>query len=76
VERRNIIGERVTEARKNAKPRVTQKDLAARLELQGLRIYQSTISQIERGLRPVPDFEVVALAKALKVEVGWLLSGE
>jgi len=70
---KNIIGARVREARKSAKPPITQKDLVARLELQGLKIDQATISKIENGQRPVLDYEVVALVKALKIEVGWLL---
>lgn len=61
------------QARKQAKPPITQKDLVARLQVLGLKVDQSTISKIEQGTRPVLDFEVVALAKALKVAVAWLL---
>ena len=60
-------------ARNQAKPPVTQKDLVARLQVLGLKVDQSTISKIEQGTRPVFDFEVLALAKALKVSVAWLL---
>ncbi len=70
---KNIVGKRVREARKQAKPPITQKDLVARLQVLGLKVDQSTISKIEQGIRPVSDFEVVALAKALKVSVSWLL---
>jgi HTH-type transcriptional regulator, cell division transcriptional repressor len=70
---RNVIGARVRQARKQAKPPITQKDLVARLQVLGLKVDQSTISKIEQGTRPVLDFEVVALAKALKVAVAWLL---
>lgn len=70
---RNVVGSRVREARKQAKPPITQKDLVARLQLLGLKVDQSTISKIEQGTRPVLDFEVVALAKALKVSPAWLL---
>lgn len=70
---RNIVGKRVQEARNQAKPPITQKDLVARLQVLGLKVEQSTISKIERGTRPVLDFEVVALAKALKVSVSSLL---
>jgi transcriptional regulator with XRE-family HTH domain len=45
----------------------------ARLQVLGLKVDQSTISKIEQGTRPVLDFEAVALAKALKVSVSWLL---
>ena len=35
---------------------------------------QAKVSRIESGLRPVYDYEVVALARALTVSVGWLLA--
>lgn len=73
MEKRNIVGERVRQARKNAKPPITQLDLVARLQVLGMKIDQSGLSKIEGGNRPVCDYEVMALAKALKVEVGWLL---
>lgn len=72
---RNIVGVRVRQARKSVKPSVTQSDLVARLQLLGLTIDQSGLSKIESGRRPVSDIEVVALAKALKVSVTWLLQG-
>lgn len=74
VNGKNIVGKRVVQARKEAKPPITQSDLAARLEILGMKIDQTGISKIENGQRPVSDAEVVALAKALKVTVVWLLS--
>jgi len=71
--RRNIIGERVRLARKNAKPPITQTDLAARLQVQGSKLERVTISKIETGYREVTDVEAVAIAKALGVTVGWLI---
>lgn len=76
VEKKNIIGERVRQARKNAKPPITQLDLVARLQMAGIKIDQSGVSKLESGIRPVSDIEVVELAKALKVEVGWLLGNK
>jgi len=73
VEKRNIVGARVRQARKAARPPITQTDLAARLQLLGILIHQSGVSKIENGQRPVSDIEVVALAKALKVSASWLL---
>ena len=75
VGKRNIVGARVRRARKIAKPPVTQADLVARLQLLGVVIDQSGLSKIENGQRPVSDIEVVALAKALKVSMAWLLEG-
>lgn len=70
---KNIIGPRVKKARYEAKPFVTQLDLVARLQVLGIKIEQSAISKIESGIRPVADYEVLALAKALKVKADWLL---
>ena len=68
------MGTRVKQARKAAKPQVTQLDLVARLQSLGLSIDQSGLSKIENGQRPVADIEVAALAKALKVSIAWLFS--
>ena len=70
---RNIVGNRVSQARKATKPPITQADLVARLQLLGVMIDQPTLSKIESERRPVTDIEVVALAKALKVSVACLL---
>lgn len=69
---KNIIGDRVRLARKRAKPQLTQTDLAARLQIQGLRLEQAAISKIEAGNREVSDVEAAAIAKALGVAVSWL----
>ena len=75
VEKRNVVGIRVRQARKAAKPPITQLDLIARLQLLDMNIDQSGLSKIENGQRPVSDVEVLTLAKALKVSVSWLLEG-
>src|SRR4030042_2380783 len=67
VGNRNVVGIRVRKTRMAAKPRITQKELIARLQILGMMIDQSGLSNIENGQRPVTDKEVVALAKALKV---------
>jgi len=69
---RNIIGDRVSLARKSARPPMTQTDLAARLQIQGLQIERVTISKIETGYREVTDVEAAAIAKALGVTISWL----
>jgi transcriptional regulator with XRE-family HTH domain len=70
---RNIVGPKVRLARKLSQPPLTQGELAARLQVLGLGVEQSSVSKIEQGLRPVSDIEVMVLSKALKVTVGWLL---
>jgi len=70
--KRNIIGERVKLARKQAVPKITQRHLAEQLQLQGLQIERATISKIETGYRDVTDVEVAAIAKALHATISWL----
>lgn len=72
MNKRNIVGPRVRQARKVARPQLTQIDLAARLQLLGMSIDQAGVSKIETGRRPVSDIEVAALARVLKVPVSWL----
>jgi transcriptional regulator with XRE-family HTH domain len=73
--KKNITGARIRKARTNAKPPITQLDLVARLQLEGQKdIDQPTISRIEKGERLITDYEIKAMAKALKVSVGWLLN--
>lgn len=69
---KNIIGERVRLARKRAHPPLTQKDLAARLQVHGLSVERVTISKIEIGYREVTDVEAEAIAKVLGVSIAWL----
>ena len=71
--RRNIIGEKVRIARERAIPIITQADLAARLQVQGLRLERVTISKIETGYREVTDVEAMAIAKSLGVTISWLM---
>jgi len=71
--RKNIIGPRVCQARLRSRPRLTQQQLADRVARLGGHIDRAGIGKIEVGLRCVCDFEVLVLAKALKVSVPWLL---
>lgn len=70
VHRKNIVGPRVRKARKEA--RVTQMELAARLQLLGVTIDRSGIAKLESGKRPASDIEVAAIARVLKVPITWL----
>ena len=73
---RNIIGKRLRIARTRASPPITQGELAARLQVQGLPIERVTISKIETGYREVTDVEVAAIARILGVSVGWLFGAD
>ncbi len=69
---KNIIGKKVRLTR--IKNKITQEQLAARLELNDIQIDRIAISRIESGNRFVADFEVVEIAKALNISVEFLLS--
>ena len=59
--------------RKQAK--LTQKELAEKLQLQGYDFSDLTILRIEQGSRFVPDYEVLALARFFQVSPNTLLDG-
>jgi ribosome-binding protein aMBF1 (putative translation factor) len=69
----NVVGKRVREARSQAQPPLTQEELSKKLAKLGVSIDRAGIAKIETGIRGVLDFEVVALAKALGVQVTWLV---
>jgi transcriptional regulator with XRE-family HTH domain len=69
---RNLIGERVRKARLACKPPVTQDDLAGRLAARGITIDQTAVSRIENQTRYLMDYEIAAIARALKVSVAAL----
>ena len=69
--KKNVCGERVHEARRRAK--LTQSELAAKLQIKGIIIERDSVSRIEIGTRFVADYELRAIAEILKVDVSWLL---
>ena len=69
--KKNISGDRIREARQ--KMRLSQTDLAARMQVEGVLIERDSISRIEIGARFVPDYELPVFAKVLNVSVDWLL---
>ena len=72
--KKNICGDRIHEAR--CKLRLTQENLAAKLQLNGIILERDSISRIEIGTRFVADYELREFAKILDVSVGWLLDME
>lgn len=75
IQKANLVGLRIKEARE--KLNLDQIDLASALELDyGLGLDQSDISEIERQVRGVKDFELDALSRVLNVTPQWLLRGE
>ena len=72
--KKNISGERVRTARK--KKGLSQSELAAQLQVNGIILERDTISRIEIGDRFVADYELRAIAQILDVEIIWLLNME
>ena len=68
---KNISGKRIREARRNMK--LSQEELAARLQVMGVNIERDSLSRIEIGTRFVADYEIKALSQILKVTVAFLL---
>lgn len=61
----NLAGAQIRSLR--IKATLTQKDLAAKIEIQGVLMARSTLAKIENRTRQITDIELVAFAKALKV---------
>ncbi len=65
--RKNMIGSNVRRLRISRK--LTQKQLAAKIQLLGYELDRLTILRMESGDRFIADYEVKALAEALGVEI-------
>lgn len=72
--RKNLCGERIHEAR--CRLRLTQSELASRLQCEGITLERDCISRIEIGTRFVADYELMILSRVLDVKIEWLLTGE
>lgn len=67
LENRNIIGKKINAIRKLKG--ITQEQLTARLNVQGIDIDRTMISKIETQTREISDFEIKAIANALGVTI-------
>lgn len=72
--KKNVCGQRLREARQRR--RLTQEDLAAKLQIEGVILERDSISRIEKGTRFVCDYELMILSKILGFSVQWLLGIE
>ena len=72
--KKNLSGERIREAR--VKLRISQSELAARLQVKGVNIERDSLSRIETGARFVTDYEILVLSEILNVNALWLLGIE
>ena len=72
--RNNLCGAKIAALRKKMK--LSQRQLADRMQLAGIDIDKNAIQRIECGKRFVTDIEVVAFAKVLSVDYPGLLETE
>lgn len=71
---RNITGPRIKLGRLQGKRPLTQQQLSSKLSVKGVLLDRAAIAKIENGFRGIYDFELVAIADVLRVDVNWLLS--
>ena len=69
--KKNICGKRVKEARR--KMGLSQQELAAQLQIEGINIERDSVSRIEIGTRFVADYEILVISKVLNVSADYLL---
>jgi transcriptional regulator with XRE-family HTH domain len=72
--KKNVSGDRIREAR--LKRRLTQEDLAAKLQIEGVIMERDSVSRMEIGTRFVTDYELMVLSKVLGVSMEWLTEQE
>ena len=70
--KKNLCGDRIHQARTTQ--RMSQSDLAARMQVNGVIVEREAISKIETGDRFVTDYELVVFAKVLGVTMEWLVA--
>ena len=70
----NICGKKISELRRTLD--ISQRELAEKLQLNGLDIDKNAIQRIEAGKRFVTDIEIVALTKVFEVSFEELLNPE
>lgn len=70
----NISGANITKFRKSASPKMSQRALADKMQLEGIALDKNAIQRIESGQRFVTDIELKAFAKVLDVSFSDLLN--
>ena len=67
MKKRNIIGDNVRRLRKEQK--LTQEELTAKLQTEGLYIDRPMLTRIELNQREVYDYEVLGISNALNIPI-------
>jgi len=70
----NLCGKRLAEIRKQKK--ISQRKLAAKMQLLGFDVDHYFIRRVENGERFVTDIDLVIFARALEVPISSILSEE
>ena len=70
----NICGEKVYFLRKQQKPKMSQRILAEKLQLNGIDVDKNAIQRIESGERFVTDIEIKVIAEIFNISIDELLS--
>ncbi len=65
--KKNISGERIRKERKRQK--LSQTDLAAKMQVEGIIIERESISRIEIGTRFIPDYELPVRQSSWRFDV-------
>ena len=68
---KNIVGAKIVHLRKERK--IKQRDLLAQLQVEGMEINTTSLSRLEGQYRHVFDYEVVIMARVLKITIDELL---
>lgn len=63
----NIVGKKIYEFRK--KQKLSQEDLAVKMQLNNIEITQKVISRIEKQERFVTDYELLVFSRVLGVNI-------
>lgn len=63
----NLCGKNVARLRKAAKPKVSQRALADKMQLRGIDVDKNAVQRIECGKRFVTDIELAALSGIFNV---------
>ena len=72
--RNNIAGSNIAQLRKSATPKMSQRLLADKVQLEGLDLDKNAIQRIESGQRFVTDIELKVFARIFQVSYEDLLS--
>ncbi len=72
--RNNLCGIKIREYRLNARPKLSQRQIADKLTIYGVELDKNAVQRIEAGKRYVTDIELKAFSEVLKVDYNELLN--